>query len=180
MILKGQGRLGFPAAKDEQTLAILEEGDFFGEATLIGEFQRIETAVAQNDCELVCLDRESFARLFEPGLSLRVVLNLVQKLRDSRSLLEGIFLEDNLSRLIFGLLHLRRKSVQQNGMEIDLSQLKDMFRLENVDQVRKYLAKLESLNVLEADGDAVRIKNSETLESILHVLSGQGKFVLKL
>ena len=116
----------------------------------------------------------------EGELCLKVILNLVQKLTDFCSLMEGAFLDDNLSRLIFGLLHLQRRLVHGNGVEIDLCQLKDMFRLQDVDQIRRYLAKLESLNVLQTEGDAVRIKNSDTLASILHVLSGQGKFVLKL
>lgn len=180
VILKGKVRLLLPAGKREQTLAVLGEGDFFGESTLVGEFQRLVTAVAQEDCELVCVDRESFLQVLDGELCLKVILNLVRKLTDAGSLLEGTFLEDNLSRLIFGLLHLQRRLAHENGMEINLSQLKDMFRLEDVDQIRRYLAKLESLNVLQADGDAVRIKNSDTLESILHVLSGQGKFVLNL
>jgi serine/threonine protein kinase len=180
IILKGEVRILLTVGSTEQTLAVLREGDFFGESALAGEFQRPVTAVAQQDCELAFLDREAFAQLLPSELAMKIILNLVQKLRDCCSLLEGSLLEDSLSRLIFGLLHLQRKQDRLNGMEIDRSRLTDMFRLEDTEQVQKYLDKLETLNVVQADGTAVRIKNAEALESILQVLSGQGKFVPKL
>jgi hypothetical protein len=55
-----------------------------------------------------------------------------------------------------------------------------MFQLDDYEQVQRYLAKLESLNILRAGETAVQIKNPDTLENIFNVLSGQGKFVLKL
>ena len=180
IILKGEVRVFLTVGPTEQTLAVLSEGDFFGEPALVGEFQRATTAVAQQDCELVLVDREAFAQLLTSELPFKIILNLIQKLRDCRSLLESSLLGDSLSRLIFGLLYLQRKQGQLDGTEIDLFQLRDMFRLEDTEQLKKYLAKLESLKVVQADGSAVRIKNAETLENILQVLSGKGKFVLKL
>jgi serine/threonine-protein kinase len=179
IILRGAVRIFISVHGVEQTLAILKEGDFFGESAIIGEFQRASNAVAHEDCELVSIDRDEFAQLFNSELSLKVVVNLVHKLRDCCSILEGSLLQDTLSRLIFGLLYLQRTRNWQNGADIDLARLKEMFRLNDTDQLKKYLRKLETLNAVQTEGGHIRIKSSDTLESILHVLRGDGKFFLK-
>jgi hypothetical protein len=89
-------------------------------------------------------------------------------------------LDDSLSRLIFALVFFQRRLNRRNGRDIDLTELRELFRLQDAELVKKYRTKLESLNILQTDDQAVRITNADTLENILGVLSGQGKFVLKL
>jgi len=164
----------------EQTIAHLREGDFFGETILIDESHRAISARAEEDCVLVSLSKEVFAQLIHDNFARTVVANLVEKLRDSRSLFESALLDDSLSRLIFALVYYQRRQDLRNGRDIDLAELRDLFRLEDKELVRKYLTKLESLNILQTDNQTVHIKNADTLENIFNVLSGQGKFVLKL
>ncbi len=180
VIRTGTVKLFLKIGNTEQTIALLQEGDFFGENTVMDEFNRDVSARAQEDCELICLDRGAFAQLISDNFARRIIANLLEKLRDSRSLLEGVLLDDCLSRLIFALVFYQRRRNRRNGKDIDLTELRDLFRLEDNELVKKYLTKLESLNILQADDQAVHIKNSDTLENILNVLSGQGRFVLKL
>jgi CRP-like cAMP-binding protein len=44
----------------EATLATLDEGDFFGEMSLISGNQRSATAIAFTDCKLHTMDKETF------------------------------------------------------------------------------------------------------------------------
>ena len=44
----------------EATLAILDEGDFFGEMTLITGNKRSASAIAQTDCKIHTMDKETF------------------------------------------------------------------------------------------------------------------------
>ncbi|MFH1115281.1 MAG: serine/threonine-protein kinase [Pseudomonadota bacterium] len=180
VIRSGTVKLFLKVGNTEQTIALLPEGDFFGENSVMDEINRDVSARAQEDCVLLCLDRGAFARLISDDFARRIIANLLEKLRDSRSLLEGVLLDDFLSRLIFALVFYQRRRNRRNGKDIDLTELRDLFRLEDDELVQKYLAKLESLNILQADDQAVHIKNADTLENILSVLSGQGRFVLKL
>jgi CRP-like cAMP-binding protein len=180
VIQKGKVRIVLHAGKIEQTLAILSEGDFFGESALVDDFQRSVSALAEEDCELICLEREVFATLINHELARKIVFNLIQKLRDSRELVEGTLLQDDLSRLIFGLMSLQRRASAENGKEIDLGELKALFRLDNDDQIKKYLAKLESLDIVQGDEKVVQVKKVDTLRNILTVLCGEGKCGFKL
>ncbi|MBM3301598.1 MAG: hypothetical protein FJY85_16825, partial [Deltaproteobacteria bacterium] len=146
----------------------------------VGELQRPVSAVAEEECELVCFVGEAFTGLITEDLARKIVFNVIQKLRDSLELLEGSLWQDNLSRLIFGLMSLQRRSSAQNGREIDLRELRDFFRLEDDDQLKKYLGKLESLNVVQIAEQVVQVKNIDLLQTLLEVLCGQGKFVFKL
>ncbi len=180
VILNGKVKLFVNVRNAEQTVAHLQEGDFFGETVLIDEYHRTVSARAEEDCVLICLNKELVAQLFHGDFARKIIANLVEKLRDSRSLFESALLDDSLSRLIYALVYYQRRMDRRNGRDIDLIELRDLFRLEDMELVKKYLTKLESLNILQADDQAVYIKNAETLENIFSVLSGQGKFVLKL
>lgn len=180
VVRRGKVRLFFDVGKVEQTVAIVSEGDFFGETAVIDEFHRAVSARAEEECELLCLDRDAFAKLIQDDFTRKIIVNLVEKLRDSRSQFEGALLGDSLSRLVFALVFFHRRRDHRNGRAIDLAELQDMFRLQDRDLVSKYLTKLESLNILQADEQAVHIRNADTLENIFNVLSGKGKFVLKL
>jgi serine/threonine-protein kinase len=180
VIRSGKVRLFLTVRNAEQTIAHLQEGDFFGETILLEESHRALSARAEEDCVLLCLNREVFAQLIHDDFARRVIANLAEKLRDSRSLFEGALLDDSLSRLVFALVYYQHRQDRRNGRDIDLTELRDLFRLEDKKLVKKYLTKLESLNILQTDDQAVHIKNADTLENIFNVLSGQGKFVLKL
>lgn len=180
VIRKGRVRIYLNAGEARQTLSVLNEGEFFGESGEADDLYRGVSAVAEDDCELICLDRETFSGLIDQDLARRIVFSLMQKLRESRLLIEASLLEDSLARLIFGLMYLQKRGGLQNGKEIDLRELKEMFRLQDSEQIRKYLAKLESLNIVQSGEDVVHVRNAETLENILNILLGHGKFVLKL
>jgi CRP-like cAMP-binding protein len=73
----------------EQTIAIVGKGDFFGETAVVDKYHRAVSARAEVDCDLLHLDTSTFAELIHGDFALKIVANLIQKLSDSRSLLEG-------------------------------------------------------------------------------------------
>ena len=109
-----------------------------------------------------------------------IIKRLVERSRDANSFLESAMFQDTLSRLIYALLFFLRRGPLQNGKAIKLRELTDLFRLENNHETQKYLAKLQALNVLQADDKVVQVNNPEKLENILNILLGRGKFTLKL
>ncbi|HMK35806.1 MAG TPA: protein kinase [Desulfomonilaceae bacterium] len=180
IVRKGKVRLFLNIGDTKHVIGLVGESEFFGESCLLGEELRCLSAEADKDTDLLVIDREAFARLIGHGLPRAVVVGLLEKLRDAASLLESAFIKDSLSRLIFGLLFFQRRTVLLNGTDVNLTEVTDLFRLQNDSQMRRYLNKLQSLNILVADQDTVHIKNTEKLASILNVLSGRGKFMLKL
>lgn len=179
-VQKGRVKLLLKIGGTKHVLGLVGEGEFFGECSLLGEEVRNVTAEAEQDTHLIVIDRDAFARLVGDGLPRAVVAGLLEKLRSANSVLESSFIEDDLSRLIYGLLFFKRRAVLLNGSDVRMKDLEDLFRLRPDRQMKKYLNKLQSLNVLEANDKTVHIKNSERLASILNILSGRGKFMLKL
>jgi serine/threonine-protein kinase len=179
-VQKGRVRLLLKLGRSKHVIGLVGEGEFFGECGFLGEEVRYVTAEAEEDTHLIVIDREGFARLIGEGSPRAVVAGLLEKLRSANSLLESALIEDDLSRLIYGLLFLQRRTFLLNGSDVSLKDLTDLFRLRHDRQMKKYLNKLEALNVLEAKDNTVRIKNSEKLASILNILTGRGKFMLKL
>ncbi len=161
-------------------MSLIGEGDFFGETALLDGYGRSVTARAEENCQLVPIGKEAFLRLAGSDPARTVIKRLVARIRDSNSLLESAMLQDTLSRLIYALLFFQRRELGQNGKAINLKELTELFRLENSREMQKYLAKLQALNVLQADEEVVQVKNPQKLENILNILVGRGKFTLKL
>ncbi|MDZ7261397.1 MAG: cyclic nucleotide-binding domain-containing protein [candidate division KSB1 bacterium] len=63
---------------EQEELAQLKSGDFFGDIALLGEFPRSATAIALKDSYILGLFRPDLFRLFErnPRLGLKVLLKL--------------------------------------------------------------------------------------------------------
>jgi serine/threonine protein kinase len=180
VILKGKVRLYLKTDHGHQTLQVLKEGDFFGEYAIIDENCRPMSAVAEEECVLVGLDKTDFPKLMPHDLGRRIIYSLISRLADTLSLFESALLEDSLSRLVYALMYYMRSGRRMNGADIDMTEMLDTFRLSNDDQLQKYLNKLKALDILDADEKNIHIKSAETLENILNVLVGRGKFMLKL
>lgn len=65
---------------DQRELAVLGEGDFFGELALLDETPRSAAAICKSDCSLIGFFRPDLFELIErkPGLGLKIVLKLAE------------------------------------------------------------------------------------------------------
>jgi serine/threonine protein kinase len=180
VIQKGKVRLFLGSGHNRHTIAIVREGDFFGEAILLDERRRTVSARAEADCQLLCLEKEDFLRLTSKDLPQRIILNLAERLSEATSLLECTSHEDTLSRLIYALLLRMRRGAYRNGTDIDVAELKDQFRIDDGSLMEKYLKKLESLEVVKTGKKSVQIKDGEKLQQILDILSRRGRHLIDL
>lgn len=179
VVEKGKVRIFFNVGNIRQTIATIGPGDFFGDSSLLENVRRV-SALADDNCTLIAIEKDLYTKLMGNDTAREVVLHLEKKVHDVMCLLESTLLEDSLSKLIHALLFFQRRAAQENGTEIELSEIADVFRLESNTQTAKYLEKLQSLEVLSFDDRVVRVSNCDKLENILSVLSGRGKLTLKL
>lgn len=179
VIKKGIVRLSLDDGPVKLTIALLGEGEFFGETVLVGEKHRSCCARALEDCTLVRIEKETFLQLIPEGMPRRLVMKLVSKLRDVSMLLGGAVIEDTLYRLIYGLIFFYLRDSRQDECLVDLDELIALFRLEDKSQTKKYLGKLEALEIVRVGDDMVRIKNFEKLENLRRLFAGGGGFTLK-
>jgi CRP/FNR family transcriptional regulator/CRP/FNR family cyclic AMP-dependent transcriptional regulator len=109
VIVQGQVRIVLPAESGEEALlAVLDEGEFFGELALIDEEPRSATCIAAEATETLMLHRDAFARALgaHPGLAIHVLKILSRRLRDADEFVEDAIFLDVPGRLAKKLLQL--------------------------------------------------------------------------
>ncbi|MBI5572342.1 MAG: protein kinase [Desulfomonile tiedjei] len=180
VIQKGKIRTFLAAGDKRQTLDFIGQGALFGETALLAGTSRIESAIAEEDTHVIALDRESFTQLVGPDIAGKVVISLVEKLASAEILIEGSLFQDMLSRLIHALITCHRTALAGNDDAIPIARLTGAFGLEDEDRVRKYLSKLEELEIVKTGEDDVRVRDMERLDNLLSLLTKPGKLRLKL
>jgi CRP/FNR family cyclic AMP-dependent transcriptional regulator len=85
----------------EVTLSILTDGDFFGELSIIDHEPRSATVIAEEDCELLSLQRDDFMRGIEhdPGMSASLIQVLAGRLRKANHQISTLALLDVYGRV---------------------------------------------------------------------------------
>ncbi len=85
----------------EVTLSVLSEGDFFGEMSLLDLEPRSATIVAEEECELLSLQRDDFVRALaqDPGMSSSLIQVLADRLRKANHQISTLALLDVYGRV---------------------------------------------------------------------------------
>ncbi len=85
IIHSGKVRIFKKIDNKEETLAILEKGDFFGEMAILENLPRSASAEAFEDCELIRVNASMLDEMMRrnPEISIRILRNLASKLRET-------------------------------------------------------------------------------------------------
>jgi len=83
LIASGEVELLIHVGGEEKSIAKLEQGDFFGEMSLLDSLPRECTARAVDDCQLLRLDSATFDRIIRevPEIPVRMLRKLARRLR---------------------------------------------------------------------------------------------------
>ena len=103
IVVKGQAReVLFGENGREMTLSTLGTGDFFGAMALLDGKPRSANVVAVDDVVLLSMRRDTFFACLEahPLMSMRLLAEMSQKLRNANELINNLALHDVSSRLM--------------------------------------------------------------------------------
>jgi CRP-like cAMP-binding protein len=105
-------------AGKEATIAIVSEGNFFGEGALAGQLQRMGSAVAMTDCELLRVEKRTMMDALhrEPALSEMFVAYLLgRNIRYEEDLVDQLFnsSEKRLARVLLLLAHFGKEGIPE-------------------------------------------------------------------
>jgi CRP/FNR family cyclic AMP-dependent transcriptional regulator len=118
-IQKGKVKLSVVSAQGkEAVIAILGDGEFFGEACLGGQVRRMSTAIAITDCVAIRLDRAAAVRVLreEPAFSELMVAHLLSRtIRIEEDLIDQLFnsSEKRLARVLLMLANFGKEGKQE-------------------------------------------------------------------
>ena len=102
----------------EATIAIVGEGNFFGEGSLAGQLLRMGSAAAMTDCEVLRVDKKTMINALhrEPAFSeMFVAYLLARNIRYEEDLVDQLFnsSEKRLARVLLLLAHFGKEGVPQ-------------------------------------------------------------------
>lgn len=99
------------------TVAVLGDGNFFGEMSLIDGQPRSASATATQATRLLVLDRDHFQRyvLAQAGIAAKLLRELSKRLRAADQAIENLALGSVHDRLMHLLGHLGRRAPLRNG-----------------------------------------------------------------
>jgi CRP-like cAMP-binding protein len=118
-IQKGRVRLTVVSkVGKEATIGILAEGNFFGEGALAGQVQRMGSAMAMTDCELLRIEKKAMMDALhrEHALSdMFVAYLLARNIRYEEDLVDQLFnsSEKRLARVLLLLAHFGKEGIPE-------------------------------------------------------------------
>src|ERR1700722_9304673 len=118
-VQKGKVRLTVVSASGkEATIAIVGEGNFFGEGSLAGQLLRMGSAAAMTDCEILRVDKKTMMGALhrEPAFSeMFVAYLLARNIRYEEDLVDQLFnsSEKRLARVLLILAHFGKEGIPE-------------------------------------------------------------------
>ena len=163
----------------EALLAILGEGDFFGELALLDDSPRSATAEAVASTETLTLHRTDFRRFIgsNPDFAMHVLQAMARHIRRLNSQLSDIFFLDLAGRLARTLLRLadQHGRLVEGGTLIDLTltqtDLAEMTGATRV-SINKALGRFRRAGWVTVKGRRFTILNWDALENLIQISGG--------
>ncbi|HEY4715642.1 MAG TPA: Crp/Fnr family transcriptional regulator [bacterium] len=158
----------------DKTLSILGPGDFLGEMAVLEKKPRSASAEAMEDSKVLILDPQTFEELIKTNgeIGLRIIKKLIQRLRTADSLIECIFINDPLQRIVSLLASFGEGAVvAQNKCDIgmgigEIAKLAGM----NAPSVEAVMEKLQSLKIISFQNKNIHIADYNGLLNYKEIL----------
>lgn len=162
----------------DRSLHLVRPGDLFGEAALLEAGPRNATAVALVDGVVLALDPATLRSLVEhyPAIALRIVEQLVRRLREAEEQIEVVLLRDSQFKVATALLRLARRSTGSAEVAVSPVELSSRVGLD-VDTVRRNVQRLREQEYVRIVGERVEIPDVEALRKLVQLLGTKDELV---
>lgn len=180
LLQEGRVRLIKRIGAVERNLRVLRPGDLFGESALVPGATRSSTAVAASAGTLLVLDQGTLEQIVSsnPAVAMRIMQQLVRRLRDAEDQIEVLMLEDSWSKVVLTLLKLSQQAQttsvagDSSAVEISLSPLELSTRVGlDLDTVKRTVQELRESGHLQITGERIEIPNVASLRELSNLLN---------
>jgi CRP/FNR family cyclic AMP-dependent transcriptional regulator len=157
----------------EATIAILNQGDFFGEGCLTGQLLRLSSATAITNCSVMKIDKKSMMEVLhrEHAFSdMFVAYLLARNIRYEEDLVDQLFnsSEKRLARILLLLAHFGKDGKQETVIpKMSQEMLAEMIGTTR-SRVSFFLNRFRKLGFIEYDGGSGFRVHSSLLNIVLH------------
>jgi len=181
LIRQGQIKIVKGKGDEERVLAVLKEGDFFGEMAIIDGSPRSAGAVAVTPVSLLVIDEQTFkAKIKENPLIEYVLTTLSRRLRTTDEQIKMLTIKSQERRVVAYIITKANEVGQKTdqGIEIKPFSFGNLAHITGIEEakVRDYVKKLEQANLVTLREDSLMIKGVEVLDDYLRYIALKEKF----
>uniref|UniRef100_A0A7V0Z477 Crp/Fnr family transcriptional regulator n=1 Tax=candidate division WOR-3 bacterium TaxID=2052148 RepID=A0A7V0Z477_UNCW3 len=181
LIKEGQIKITKGKGPDERVLAVLKEGDFFGEMAIIDGSPRSATAIAISKTSLLVIDKETFrAKIRENPLIEYILETLTKRLRHADEQIKLLTIKSEERRVVAYIITKAKelgKSTSE-GIEITPFSFESMALTTGIElnKVKDYVDKLCQVNLISLKNNSLVIRAVEDLDDYLRYIALKEKF----
>jgi CRP/FNR family transcriptional regulator, cyclic AMP receptor protein len=166
---------------EKQVLAVLDEGEFFGEMAILNNKPRSATAITQDECKMLVIDPKTFEAMVKGNteIAVRMIKKLAQRLEEADHQIESLMLKDSNSRIVHTLSRLAESMGKETAdgirIEVNIQNLAGKCGLD-MPPVQEVVDKIAAANLLKYDDDAITVVNVDKLRKYLEYLTMKEQF----
>ena len=182
LIRSGKVRISRSAGDKEKVLAMLKEGDFFGEMAIIDGSPRSATAAAVDDVKLLIVDKDGFNAQLKSNPMINYVLEtMARRLRDTNRQVEFLLIRDEMRRVVALLVSMAKERGAQtpDGIVVDFpydyATLASMIGMEPA-KTEEVMKKLLSLKLIRVENKKMIITSLAEIDDYLRFMTLKEKF----
>lgn len=172
-ITSGRVKIGtFSETGKEITKAILNDGEVFGELSLIGEQKRRDFAYAMESSDICMINKEEMESLIKDhnGLSLFIMKIMGSRVLEMENRLESLVFKDSRTRIVEFLIELSMKRGERVGFERVVRKFITHQEIANLtatsrQTVTTVLNELRNKNILTFNRKRLLIRDMDTLRA---------------
>ncbi|MGQ9706996.1 MAG: Crp/Fnr family transcriptional regulator [bacterium] len=178
IIHEGQVKITKRVANKETTLAVLKEGEFFGEMAIIDNEPRSASAIAQGETKLIELDSDIFEEQIRnnPKIIMQILKKMSQRLREANHQIQTLLMKSNSSKVAGALLLISNRfgktredgTVELNG-DTCVKELTNMVNLA-WDRIQEVLKLMGKAKVIWKEGEKLIVKDLDSLQKFMTYL----------
>jgi CRP-like cAMP-binding protein len=175
IIHSGKVKISKKVGEQETVLAVMGQGEFFGEMAILNNKPRSATAEVVEDSKLLVIDPKTFESMIKSNaeVALRMIKKLADRLRETDRKIELLMIKDSSSRVI----HVLEKLIEDIGVEKDdciclpitINELapKSGVKLDHVNDV---IDKLKKAKIISFSSDEIYVHDISKLKQFLEFL----------
>lgn len=181
LIREGKIKITKGTGEDEKVLAVLKEGDFFGEMAIIDGSPRSAGAIATSSVSLLVIDKETFkSKIKENPLIEYVLETLSRRLRTTDEQIRLLTIKSEERRVVAYIITKAKETGKKTdqGIEISPFSYENLAHITGIEEnkIKNYIKGLELANLITLKNNILTIKGVEDLDDYLRYIALKEKF----
>jgi len=181
LIREGKIKITKGSGSDEKVLAVLKEGDFFGEMAIIDGSPRSAGASAASSVSLLVIDKETFkSKIRENPLIEYVLETLSRRLRTTDEQIRLLTIKSEERRIVAYIITKAKETGKRTdaGIEIADFSYENLTHITGIEQekIQHYIKNLEQAKLMTLKDNILTIKAVEDLDEYLRYIALKEKF----